>query len=130
MREGIWFRESFLPLKLTPDHEKAFLNSQEGFFVCPEGFEPPSAEPESAILSIELWAPFPDWNLLRQIYLFRYQWQGLNIKSEMHDVSILHDIGFSFHSKLSCFLACCFRAQAYKVFVFNNLCTDKSFFEV
>ena len=25
--------------------------------VCPEGFEPPSAEPESAILSIELWAP-------------------------------------------------------------------------
>ena len=26
------------------------------FRVCPEGFEPPSAEPESAILSIELWA--------------------------------------------------------------------------
>ena len=26
--------------------------------VCPEGFEPPSAEPESAILSIELWAHY------------------------------------------------------------------------
>lgn len=35
-----------------------------GFFVCPEGFEPPSAEPESAILSIELWAPVP---ILEQI---------------------------------------------------------------
>jgi hypothetical protein len=36
--------------------------------VCPEGFEPPSAEPESAILSIELWAH----TLVFQSFKYRY----------------------------------------------------------
>jgi len=32
------------------------------YFVYPEGFEPPSAEPESAILSIELWVQVNNLN--------------------------------------------------------------------
>ncbi len=62
----------------------------------PAGVEPTSAEPESAILSIELWVQCIGKD------------KALNIEAEVHDVSIFHDVALSFHIQFTCFFTSVF----------------------
>ena len=55
---------------------------------------------------------------------------ALYIKAEMHDISVLNYIFFSFYAHFSGFAYGCLRTIFYIVFVFDYFGTDKSFFEV
>src|SRR5690554_2714961 len=54
----------------------------------------------------------------------------LHIKSKVHYISILDDVFFSFHTKLSCLFTCSLRAVLHEVFILHYFSTNKSFFEI
>lgn len=54
--------------------------------VYPAGVEPTSAEPESAILSIELWVQCIGKD------------KALNVEAEVHDIPVLYDVALTFHA--------------------------------
>ncbi len=64
--------------------------------VYPAGVEPTSAEPESAILSIELWVQFIDKDKV------------LNVEAEVHNISVFNDIALPFYVQFSCFFTSVF----------------------
>ena len=55
---------------------------------------------------------------------------GLNVKAEVHDVAVLHNIFFSFDAELSSLAYSSLGAILDIVFVFYDLCADESFLEV
>ena len=57
-------------------------------------------------------------------------YEFLYVKSEVHDVAVLHDIFFSFYSESSCVSYSRFASILYVVIVFDNFCSYKAFFKV
>jgi hypothetical protein len=55
---------------------------------------------------------------------------SLYIKPEVHDISVLHDIIFSFYIHFSGFFTGCFRSVLDIVVIFDDFCPDKTFFEI
>lgn len=56
--------------------------------------------------------------------------QKLNVKAEVHDISVFHNIFFSFEADFSCFFGSCHIACSNKVVIGNCFCTNEPFFKV
>jgi hypothetical protein len=55
----------------------------------------------------------------------------LNVKPEVHNVAVLHNVGFAFNTQFAIFFYRSFNTvKFYKVFVFNNFGADKAFFKI
>ena len=48
----------------------------------------------------------------------------------MHDISVLYYVFFSFYTQLACLFHGSFRTVLDEIVVFDDFCTDKSFFKV
>src|SRR5699024_3404249 len=54
----------------------------------------------------------------------------LNVKSEVNDVSVFHNVIFTFKADFPRFFRFCFITRCHKVIVADGLSTDKSFLEI
>ena len=54
----------------------------------------------------------------------------LYVETEVHDVTVLHDVFFAFYAQFSSFFHCCFRTVPDIIIVFYHFRTDESFFKI
>ena len=60
----------------------------------------------------------------------KHNFERLNIKAEVHDVAVFHDIVLALNINLAGFAYCRFRTVGQIVFILDDFGTDKAFLKV